>query len=130
MAQFDYLCMDDFLRVTAHGELDAAETLRLHREIQDRMQDAHARNLVIDVRDTKARISMTQMYELVNEIVAARVSPPALVALVHDFDEDIELLRFFETASRNRNMQVRLFGDIDAAVRWVHHAQAATGFAQ
>jgi hypothetical protein len=127
MAQFDYLCADDFLRVTAHGDLDAAETLRLNHEIQNRMQGAQARNLIIDVRDTKARMSTTQMYDLVNEIVAARVSPPARVAMVHDIDEDVELLRFFETASRNRNIEVGLFGDIEAAVRWLHRVQAPAG---
>jgi hypothetical protein len=127
VAHFEYLSADDFLRVTAHGDLDAAETLRLHREILDRLANAPARDLIIDVRDTKARVSMTQLYDLVNEIIEARLPPAMLVALVHDRDEDIELLRFFETASRNRSLQVRLFGDIDAAVRWVHRARVTAG---
>lgn len=125
MAQFDYLQGADFLRATVHGDIDRAASLRLLHEVLQRLADAHAQGVLLDVRDSKAKLSYADLYYLAAEIFAARISPPTRIAMVHDLDEDIEKVRFFELTARNRGLQVELFTDPAPAAHWLDHHGAA-----
>lgn len=76
--------------------------------------------VLCDVTALEAGHTVLDMYALVTSLAEAVGSRPYREAVVVGSDPAVlELARFFETASVNRGLHVRVFDDRDAASAWL-----------
>jgi len=112
--------IEDYLEVRIEGERTMAAVITAAREITAICKESNIYKVLIDVREFKGRLELSESYDIIsgkfpkmknNEINLQ-------VAIVDDVKFKIKY-RFFETVAQNRGFNVRLFGNVEKAVKWL-----------
>ena len=102
-----------FVKYTEPFELD--EFLALIREVADVCRNKSRARVLVDVSEMSGKMSTMDRFRLGVE-GAAIFRNLAQVAIVY---RQQEMNRFAETVGINRGGRVRVFGDLDTAMKWL-----------
>ena len=114
----------DFMETTVAGALDYERSRAMLLGIARANEPRHL-NLLIDLRGAYggAGISFPDVFRLV---AVLEEHPDAFrgnrVALLDEFDEQLEKTQFFEASATHKGFHVRTFIQYEAALRWLHGA--------
>jgi hypothetical protein len=107
---------DGILEVIMTGELIKNEYDKMSNEVIALTNSTGAKNMLVDIRTLKGRLSIAETYERV------RNYPPHMykthIAMV-DVLENADYQKFHETTGLNAGMTLKFFTDIDAARAWL-----------
>jgi hypothetical protein len=109
----------DFLEVTPEGIINLATSRRLLVDIAKAEQHPVDYELLVDFRDTRCELSITNVYQLAAELCEHGDTFRGKVALLVLPGITFDRASFFETCSANRGFSVNAFTDYEKAMRWV-----------
>ena len=106
----------DILELVLTGEETAGSSGQMKSDIDNLILKHNIRNVIVDVRALKGRLSVIDTYQRV------RTYDPNIrkfhLALV-DLPENEEYQRFHETTAINAGLRFKYFTDIDKAKAWL-----------
>ena len=106
----------DILELVLTGEETAGSSGQMKSDIDNLILKHNIRNVIVDVRALKGRLSVIDTYQRV------RTYDPDIrkfhLALV-DLPENEEYQRFHETTAINAGLRFKYFTDIDKAKAWL-----------
>ena len=118
-ANIKFVKTKDFLKTTASGELNLAESMKvLHRIAEFNRQD-NSHDMLIDVRETTSVLTLSDIYELVSEVGRHRQYFRKKIAILLGPQHDIDKARFLQMTAENRGYRVDVFMDFEDAVKWL-----------
>lgn len=109
----------DFLEVTPEGIIDITTSRQLLVDIAKAEHPAVDYELLIDFRDTKSHLSITDVYQLASELWQHGNTFRRKVALLVLPGLNFDRASFFETCAHNRGFDVDAFMDFETAMRWL-----------
>jgi len=108
----------DFLEVTPEGTIDLTKSRKLLVDIARADHPLVDYELLIDFRDAKLSMSISDIYTIVSELSQQGDTFQRKVALLllpkHDFDK----ASFLENYANSRGFAVEVFTDFESAMRW------------
>lgn len=110
----------DFLHVHVTGIRTREAVAAMAKDIIDACVQHQTSKVLVDVRELTGRLSTLNAYE-VPSVEFPKLKRPGLLkkAVIVDVEEFKDSFRFFETVARNRGFNLRIFGDIDKAIKWL-----------
>jgi hypothetical protein len=100
------------------GKQTLEDNLKLISYILETSEKYQIKNLVVDIRGFLGQPGITSDYELASFSAGEALGKVEKVAIVHR-KGTIEYTSFFETAIRNRGIDLLAFLDQDKAIEWV-----------
>jgi hypothetical protein len=117
----------DFLEVTPDGIIDIITTRQLLLDIAKAEHHPVDYELLVDFRDTRSKLSTTDVYQLAAELYQHGDTFRRKVALLVLPGVNFDQARFFETCSHNRGFSVNAFTEYEKAMRWILSADDLPG---
>lgn len=110
----------EFMRTNVKGDADLKTSKRIIREIAS-LNLPEQCDLLIDIRDTVAKHSVADIYEMVGELVTFRKAfDGRKFAIVDDEDEFFyRNTKLAELCAQNRGINMRGFTNFEEAIRWL-----------
>lgn len=113
----------DILYVEATGIRTVQAVSAMAREIVEVCLTKQTSKVLVDVRQLDGRLSTLGAYEVVaKDFPELRRLGLLKAAVIVDDPNFLDRARFFETVARNRNFNLRIFGDVGEALRWLKHS--------
>lgn len=109
----------EFLRSTPTGELDKEASVRGLAQISAAGSVLQEYTVLIDLRDIKSTLSISDIFELGDNLVKYGQTFRRKTALLARADEDIKQARYFEHVAQSRGFNVRVFTVFEAAMIWL-----------
>ncbi len=109
----------DFLEVTPDGIINLTTSRQLLVDIAKAENLPVDYELLIDLRETKADLTVSDVYALAADLCTYGDTFRRKVALLVVPGINFEQARFFETCSHNRGFSVNAFMDYEKAMRWL-----------
>jgi hypothetical protein len=111
---------DDVLWVTATGTRSTETILAMSKDILAACAEKKVKKVLIDVRAMEGRLRIMEAYDIVNQSFVKmrdrRVITQAALVDLKEFEHDY---RFFENVAVNRYFNLRIFSELDEAVKWL-----------
>src|SRR4030095_7486638 len=118
-AEIKIVRVRDFLKTKASGELNLKEAKKLLAEIAELNETSDFHEILVDVRQTTAGLTLSDTYEIVSELGKYRNAFRKKVAILLGPNNDMDKARFLEMCAQNRGYLVNVFDDFEKAVRWM-----------
>ena len=116
--QMDFDVKEDYLLASAEGSASLEGNIEFAKALIDKAQESGRKKILIDIRKLTDPTGLFDAYRL-SEVGALLVRGKSLkIALLHG-EERKKLESFFETASRNRGIDIRVFMDENECVEWL-----------
>lgn len=112
----------DFLEVTTDGIINMTTSRQLIVDIAKAGHRHADYELLVDFRDTRSQLSVTDVYQLAAELYLHGTTFRRKVALVVTPGTNFNQASFFETCSHNRGFAVNAYTDYETALRWILEA--------
>jgi len=112
----------DFVKADVNGRVDLEASKEALRSL---MQDSDVppdRRMLLDLRDAKCEMSVTDVYWLVEAMVVERLKFADRTAILALCSEARDLADFMGTAGGNRGLKIRAFADEEEARQWLGDA--------
>ena len=109
----------DFLKSNPTGELDKEASVRGLAQIAAAGAGLHDYTVLIDLRDIKSHLSISDIFDLGDNLFKYGETFRRKTALLVRADEDIKQARYFEQVSQGRGFNVRVFTVFEAAMLWL-----------
>ncbi len=108
---------NDCIMASMEGDMDLNKLKEFAKIAIQEIEKNNCNKVFNDVRDIHLQLSLTDIYDLPNMILAAGLKRSCKRALVvaNDFND----IAFFETVSLNQAQYVKIFRDPDDAIRWL-----------
>jgi CheY-like chemotaxis protein len=109
----------DFIKSTPTGGLDmyaSKKGLELITTVGTDLQDY---TILIDLRDVKSHLSVSEIIELATGLVKYGETFRRKTALLARDDEDFDQATFFQTIAQNRGFDVKAFTVFEDAMNWL-----------
>ena len=113
----------EFMRTNAKGEFDLEGTKKVFLSIFAKMKEAKVSEVVMDVREASAKLSVFQIYELVSVLEQVGCWRTWKIAMVLNQKDEFDRAKFFELCAQNRGYQVGAFKEFEEAVTWLYPPQ-------
>lgn len=112
---------DGILHVTAGGLFNTAQTVTVWQEVFDLALSERPQGMLLEITLLADRISMDHCFELIERLPLLSTLLGCKIAILcgQPSGEAAELLKFIETAARDRGANVKLFGAPDDARFWL-----------
>lgn len=108
----------DFIPAQPDGTLDLHASRKLLRDIASELDKAGGHHVLIDTRAVDVSLTMGEIFEVASAFVEERELARQRVGLLVPPEESVNA-RFFETVSRNRGAELRVFTDFETAISWL-----------
>jgi hypothetical protein len=109
----------DFIRAKPDGALDFTASRNLLKDLVTGFDTAGKYHVLVDTRGADVRLSTTEIYELGVTVAAEPdLAGKKKFALLVPPEEKVNA-DFFETVSRNRGANLRVFTDFETAITWL-----------
>lgn len=118
-ANIKFVKTKDFLKTTATGELNLAESMNVLHRIAEFNREDNSHDMLIDVRETTSVLTLSDIYELVTEVGKHRQYFRKKIAILLGPQHDIDKARFLQMTAENRGYRVDVFTDFEDAVKWL-----------
>lgn len=116
----DVVGSEGILQITAHGVMDAGKVRQMAAEAVASGLNHGLNRVLVDSRDMTLEMTTLAIYNLPKTLMELGLERTDRVAhVVSPNGPGNRDLEFYETVSRNRGLQVRLFSDQDAALDWL-----------
>ena len=109
----------EFLEVTPSGTIDITTSRQLLVDIARSDQTPVDYDLLIDFRETRWHMSLSDIYTLASELVKYGDTFRGKVALLLLPGIAFDSGSFLETCAHNRGFAVDAFADFESAMRWL-----------
>ena len=110
----------DVLHVEATGTRNLEAVLAAAKEIMEACTKHGTSEVLIDVRKLEGRLGTLDAYDLPTKYFPKLRDEGVLTkAAIVDLKEFENSYRFLETVAANRGYNLRIFGDIDEAMKWL-----------
>jgi hypothetical protein len=109
----------EFLEVTPEGMVNLETSRQLLLDIAKTEHTSADYELFIDFRDTHAKLSIMELYQLASELFHHGDTFHRRMAILVKPGINFDRAKFFETCSVNRGYDVNAFTDYEKAMRWV-----------
>ena len=109
----------DFVEVTPEGTIDITTSQQLLVDIAKAEHSPVDYDLLIEFRDTRWRMSTTDIYQLAATLTRHGDTFRRRVAILVLPGINFDSASFLETCSHNRGFQVDAFTDFETAMRWL-----------
>jgi hypothetical protein len=107
---------DEILEIILTGEESDITSERMRKEIDNIIIASNIKNVLIDVRVLRGRLSISGTYERVRNH-APEINHVKLAVL--DLPENAEYQKFHENTACNAGLSLKWFTDINAARTWL-----------
>lgn len=114
-----FIAASDFLEVTPEGVINIDTSRQLLVAIAKADKEPVDHELLVDLRDTKSRMSIFDVYQLASELCLHGDTFRRKVALLVLPGVNFDRASFFETCAHNRGFSVDAFTDYEKAMRWI-----------
>ena len=118
-AEIKFVKTKDFIKTTASGQLSLEKSKTVLKEIARLNTPDDLHDLLVDIRDTRPGLSLSDIYELVTEVGNHRQAFRKKIAILLGTQHDIDKARFLEMCASNRGYNVNAFDDFEDAVNWL-----------
>lgn len=118
-AEIKFVKTKDFIKTTASGQLSLEKSKTVLKEIARLNTPDDLHDLLVDIRDTRPGLSLSDIYELVTEVGNHRQAFRKKIAILLGTQHDIDKARFLEMCASNRGYNVNAFDDFEEAVNWL-----------
>ncbi len=109
----------DFMEVTPSGLINIATSKQLLVDIAKSGKPPADYELLVDFRNTKSDLSITDVYQLAAELYHHGDTFRRKVALLVLPGVNFNLASFFETCSHNKGFSINAYTDYESAMRWL-----------
>ena len=109
----------DFLKTTASGELNLAGSKKLLAQIAELNETSDFHEILIDIRETTSKMTLSDIYEIVNELTKYRKAFRKKVAILLGPNNDIDKASFLEMCAQNRGFLVKGVDNFEEAITWL-----------
>ncbi|QHI69514.1 hypothetical protein [Tichowtungia aerotolerans] len=119
--QISHSYQDDVLHITVSGILNNPDTLLVWHQVVEISHGHRPRAILLECSLNADRISMDHCFELIDRLpLLCRLLNCRIAIFGRKIeDETRDLLKFVETATRDRGAKVKLFGAIENARFWL-----------
>ena len=107
-----------YLRVTALGTASLVDNVDLGKKILKKCGERGFDRVLVDVRDLGPPTTITEAFELGQEVAPLAIGMLKKAALLHG-ENRLELERFFQTTMHNRGINLCAFMREDKALNWL-----------
>lgn len=118
-ANIKFVKTKDFLKTTASGELNLAESMKVLHTIAEFNHADNSHDMLIDLRETTSVLTLSDIYELVTEVGRHRQYFRKKIAILLGPQHDIDKARFLQMTAENRGYRVNVFTDFEESVTWL-----------
>ncbi|MGA1822434.1 MAG: hypothetical protein ACMUIG_07900 [Thermoplasmatota archaeon] len=116
--RMEFQVNDHYLLARAAGPASLEGNVEFAKRLIEKAETSGRKKILIDIRDLTDPTSIFDAYEL-SEVGASFVRGKSLkIALLHGKERE-ELESFFETASRNRGINIRVFMEESECMEWL-----------
>ncbi len=109
----------EFLKSTPTGELDKEASIRGLAQIAAAGAILHDYTVLIDLREIKSHLSISEIFDLGDNLMIYGDTFQRKTALLVRADEDLKQARYFEHVSQSRGFNVRVFTVFEASMLWL-----------
>lgn len=111
---------DHYLLVIGHGSRDTfASMVEASETIFAKVHETKARRLLVDYRNLKINVRMTEAFNIVKRYEAAQPDFRYLITAAVFDENGMEFGRYWQEVSRQRGFIIEIFEDVDEAKRWL-----------
>ncbi|MDB6019027.1 MAG: hypothetical protein JWR19_3516 [Pedosphaera sp.] len=110
---------NDFLKTTATGEFDRDTSKQALIQIAAANQAPHNHDVLLDVRNASSHLTMLDIIDLVNLMVANRSSFHHKLAILTHEGAQFDRAKFMELYANNRGFHVAGFDDFEESFSWL-----------
>ena len=110
---------NEFLKMTPSGQIDLGTSKQLLLRLASLNKSPSNQDVLIDLRTTTARLTITDITQLVELMIDHRNSFRNKLAILTQSDAQLEIAEFMELYAGNRGFQVTAFDSFEAAVLWL-----------
>lgn len=118
MVSYHIVPINDITEVSVDGTLDLESSRHLVREIA-RASEASGKNVLIDIRGVRAKLSYPDVYRVVLCVAEHPAAFSGRVAVLDDYNDEFVKSQFFEASATVLGFSVRAFLDEDQAASWL-----------
>ena len=112
---------DGYLHARASGQRSLDTIIAVAKEVVGASAKHGYDRVLVDVRELEGEMGVFDAYSIPAEQFPLLKKLGVLKkAVIVDSEERRERYLFFESVARSRGFNFRAFGDIDAAVKWLH----------
>lgn len=108
----------EFLQATVQGEFDLASSKELLLEIANAAPTSEALNILIDIREAPANLSLREISELATEFEKLQLGTGRKTAVLTE-PRRFENAHFFSVSARNMGSSVQAFTSFEEAFDWL-----------
>lgn len=108
----------DFLKATVQGDFDLATSKLALHEIADATPPGTRVDLMIDVREAPANLTLAQLSELAAEFTRLNIGAGQKTAVLTDPDR-FDNAQFFAVSARGKGRVVQAFTSFEEAFDWL-----------
>jgi len=109
----------DFLKTKASGELNLAGSKKLLAQIAELNEQSNFHEILIDIRETTSKMTLSDIYEIVTELTKYRKAFRKKVAILMGPNNDIDKANFLEMCAQNRGFLVNAVDNFEEAITWL-----------
>jgi hypothetical protein len=109
----------DFLKTSPGGELDLVTSRQVLLKFASENAAPRQYDILIDVRQTVGRLTLTDITQLVDVMIERRESFRSKVAILTSHGHQFDNAKFMELYAGNRGFQVGAFNDFEEAMNWL-----------
>ena len=117
-AKIKIVTVKEFIKVTPEGIIDMATSSQLLIDIAKAECSPADYDLLVDFRDTRWKMSTTDVYQLASELYEHGDTFHGKVAFLVLPGDDFESASFLETCSHNLGFFINAFTDFETAISW------------
>jgi len=112
-----YLPEEEIIRVHLKGAFDAQSFSMTTSKVAEEASRSNCSHILMDHREATRHLSTTEIFERPKIALKFGLSRASKIALVYSTKEDD--YQFVETVGKNRGFDVKVFADMDEAIRWL-----------
>lgn len=107
----------DCLICTIAGDLNLEKVGDCVKQITEEAKKNNCKCLLNDLRRANLDLSIVDLYMTAEKVISKELDRSWRRAIVVDVDS--EKAEFYETTAHNRGLSIRIFNDIDEALKWL-----------
>ncbi len=116
-----------FVHARASGKRTRANVSSIAKEIFEACISNQVEEVLVDVRELDGRLSIFDSMMLISiDLLKLKQRGVLKRAAIVDADKRRERFQFFERIAHQRGYNIRLFGDINKALKWICESERHT----